>query len=215
MDAATEVRTPESASTKYHPGILLYEQAELAQYGLSEEAFLLGWTGYQRLLEKGSLPNGSVLTICDFSQSSRNKRLYIIDMVNGRLERQTWVAHGRHSGNEYARSFSNRPESWQSSLGFYVTDETYTGSHGLSLRIRGQEPGINDQAYARSIVIHGAAYVDASRIRTPIGMGRSFGCPAVPQAESVTIIQRIKQGTCLFIYHPDRNYQKNSTILND
>jgi hypothetical protein len=100
-------------------------------------------------------------------------------------------------------------------LGFYITQQTYTGEHGLSLRISGVEPGFNDKALARGIVIHGAAYVDGARAKAGVFMGRSFGCPAVPQNESTQIINTIKNGTCLFIYHPSKNYLQHSKILND
>ena len=154
------------------------------------------------------------LTICDFSQSSKQKRLYIIDVVNNKLITNTYVAHGRNSGGEYATKFSNKPESLQSSLGFYITSQTYIGEHGLSLRINGVDPGYNDKALMRSIVIHGAAYVDAARAKAGIFMGRSYGCTAVPQKESNKIITTIKNGTCLFIYHPSGNYLLGSKILN-
>jgi hypothetical protein len=113
------------------------------------------------------------------------------------------------SGGEFARQFSNKPESHQSSLGFYVTKNTYFGQHGLSLRLEGLEKGINDKAYRRAIVLHGATYIGEGH------MGRSFGCPAVPKHESKKIIQTIKDGTCLFIYHPNKQYLSKSTILND
>lgn len=138
-----------------------------------------------------------------------------MDITNGKLLIKTYVAHGRNSGIEYATKFSNIPESLQSSLGFYITSETYYGEHGLSLRLTGVDPGYNDKAFERSIVIHGAAYVDAARAKNGIMMGRSYGCPAVPQKESSNIINTIKNGTCFFIYHPSRNYLLNSKILND
>lgn len=193
---------------------LLYNAICLQEYGLSKTAFEYAWKGYQYLLKKGSIKKAEYLTICDFSQSSRQKRLYIIDVANAKLVANTWVAHGRNSGNEYATKFSNIPESLQSSLGFYVTAHTYSGEHGLSLRINGVDPGFNDKALARSIVIHGAAYVDGARAKAGIMMGRSFGCPAVPVKESAKIITTIKEGTCLFIYHPSKNYLLGSKILN-
>jgi len=192
----------------------LYHDICLQEYGLSKTAFEYAWKGYQYLVEKGSIKRSEYLTICDFSQSSRQKRLYIIDVANAKLVTNTWVAHGRNSGNEYATKFSNIPESLQSSLGFYVTSHTYTGEHGLSLRVNGVDPGFNDKALARSIVIHGAAYVDGARAKAGIMMGRSFGCPAVPVKESAKIITTIKEGTCLFIYHPSKNYLLGSKILN-
>jgi hypothetical protein len=193
---------------------LLYEAICLQQYGLSKPAFEYAWKGYQYLLAKGAVKRTGYITICDFSQSSRQKRLYIIDINNAELITNTWVAHGRNSGNEFATKFSNTPESLQSSLGFYVTAQTYTGEHGLSLRINGVDPGFNDKALTRSIVIHGAAYVDGARAKAGIMMGRSFGCPAVPVKESAQIITTIKNGTCLFIYYPSKNYLLRSKILN-
>ncbi|MEI2739106.1 MAG: murein L,D-transpeptidase catalytic domain family protein [Chitinophagaceae bacterium] len=204
----------DSSSTVTDAAVVLYTDTKLEQYGLSKEAFEYAWRGYQYLLEKKKISRSNYLTVCDFSQSSRQKRLYIIDVLNSKLVTNTYVAHGKNSGAEYATKFSNTPESLQSSLGFYVTSNTYTGEHGLSLRINGVDPGFNDKALERSIVIHGAAYVDGARVKAGMYMGRSWGCPAVPQKESTNIITTIKNGTCIFIYHPSRNYLQGSKILN-
>jgi hypothetical protein len=193
---------------------ILYNNIGLQEYGLSIEAFEYAWKGYQRLLEKKMISRANYLTICDFSQSSKKKRLYIIDVENNKLITNTYVAHGKNSGAEYATKFSNKMESLQSSLGFYITSNTYIGEHGLSLRIQGVDPGYNDKALERTIVIHGAAYVDEARAKAGVFMGRSWGCPAVPQKESSNIITTIKNGTCLFIFHPSRNYLLGSKILN-
>ena len=189
--------------------IALYQQMELDDKGLSQQAFIYAMQGYQKLVEQGKIARDQYLTICDFSQSARRKRMYVLDMEKEELVIQTEVAHGRNSGGEYAQRFSNRAESHQSSLGFYVTQQTYFGEHGLSLRMKGLEKGINDRAYHRAIVIHGATYIGEGH------MGRSYGCPAVPQQESKKIIQTIKDGSCLFIYHPTKQYAKASRILND
>ncbi len=195
--------------------VSLYKTIQLEQYGLSEEAFTYAWKGYGKLIEQNKISRCDYLTICDLSQSSKQKRLYIIDAVNNKLLINTYVAHGKNSGAEYASKFSNKPESLQSSLGFYVTSNTYIGSHGLSLRLNGVDPGYNDKALERTIVIHGANYVDPARVKAGMYMGRSWGCPAVPEKESNNIITTIKNGTCLFIYYPSRNYLLNSKILND
>lgn len=195
-------------------GNILYNTTHLQQYGLSKAAFDYAWKGYQYLLENNQTSRNNYLTICDFSQSSKQKRLYIIDVTNQELVMNTWVAHGKNSGGEYATKFSNTPESLQSSLGFYVTSRTYIGKHGLSLRLLGVDPGFNDKALLRTIVLHGAAYVDGARVNAGMYMGRSWGCPAVPQKESAAIIHMIKNGTCLFIYHPSSNYLLRSKILN-
>ena len=131
-----------------------------------------------------------------------------------KLFMNTYVAHGRNSGGEFAKTFSNRPESHKSSLGFYITGKTYTGSHGLSLEIAGLEKGINDRASARRIVIHGANYVSDNYIESNPYIGRSYGCPAVPAEERDIIINAIKEGSCLFIYHPSNLYLNKSKILN-
>lgn len=195
-----------AVSTKAHS---LYLALELKEMGLSEDAFSYAYKGYEVLLQKKLVANEGYLTICDFSQSSTKKRLYIIDMANQSVVMNTYVAHGKNSGGEFARYFSNRTGSLQSSLGFYVTKQTYYGEHGLSLRVAGVEKGINDKAYRRAIVIHGADYIGSQK------KGRSFGCPAVPKEESSRVINTIKNGHCLFIYHPSKKYLRGSKILND
>jgi len=126
----------------------------------------------------------------------------------------TYVAHGVNSGKEMANDFSNQPESYKSSLGFYETQSTYSGGHGYSLRLEGLEKGINDNANRRDIVIHGAGYVNEGLIRSQGYIGRSWGCPALPENMYKPIINKIKDGTCLFIYSPDKTYLKRSKIIN-
>ena len=170
--------------------------------------------GFKYLQANGRLADSNILAIADMSQSSRNKRLYIIDVKNKKLLYNTYVAHGRNSGSEYATSFSNDIDSHKSSLGFYVTSNTYTGSHGLSLRIEGVEKGFNDRALERAIVVHGANYMGDHFLRNSPFSGRSWGCPAVPASETATVINMIKNGSCLFIYHPTQKYLQQSAILN-
>jgi hypothetical protein len=192
----------------------LYDSIHLDEAGLSQEAFALAWQGYQKLKEQGKVLKADVLSICDFSQSSRKKRMYIIDVEDKKILHHTYVAHGRNSGGEYAQSFSNSPESHKSSLGFYLTKTTYQGGHGLSLKIDGVERGINDKAMTRNIVIHGSDYVTERFIAGYKFAGRSFGCPAVPARENQKVINLIKGGSVLFIYHPDQRYMQQSKILN-
>jgi hypothetical protein len=192
----------------------LYDSMHLKKWGLSKKAFEYAWKGYKQLLDERRLNNDEVLSICDFSQSSRRKRLYIIDVAEKKLLLNTYVAHGRNSGGEYARSFSNKDESHKSSLGFYVTRNTYYGDHGLALKIDGLENGINDRADERNIVIHGSQYVGANYLRNNKMNGRSFGCPAVPAKDTQKVIYTIKDGSCLFIYHPTKVYLTRSRILN-
>lgn len=193
---------------------LIYDSLKLDDLGLNEKAFQYAWKGYVSLRSAGKLKNTNIISICDFSQSSRNKRLYIIDVIEMKILVNTYVAHGRGSGAEFAKYFSNRPESHKSSLGFYITGNTYTGQHGLSLKINGVERGINDKALARRIVVHGSNYVGDTFLDDNPFTGRSYGCPAVPQSETEEIIDYIKEGSCLFIYHPSTVYITKSKILN-
>jgi len=192
----------------------VYDELQLSSIGLSEKAFGCAYKGYQYLVKKQRLANGGILAICDFSQSSNNKRLYVIDLVNNKVLLTSYVAHGRGSGSEYAMHFSNRSRSHQSSLGFYITSSTYYGEHGLSLRLKGLEPGFNNLAMKRNIVIHGAAYISSEYLNTNKFMGRSYGCPAVPKDDCCEIIDLLKNGSCFFVYHPTKRYLQTSKILN-
>jgi L,D-transpeptidase catalytic domain len=192
----------------------VYDSIHLEKTGLKKEVFEYALKGYEELAEQNKINRTGILTICDFSQSSRRKRMYVVDLENYKLLMQTHVAHGKNSGREYATRFSNKPESLQSSLGFYVTRTTYYGGHGLALTIDGMEPGINDKARRRKIVVHGSDYVGNDYLRFSKYIGRSFGCPAVPAKQSRKIINTIKNGTCFFIYHPTKKYIETSKILN-
>lgn len=202
----------ETSSTEFKTN-LLYDSLDLGALGLNKQALLHAYKGMEKLAGKGRLNEPDILTICDFSQSSKRKRLYIIDVTNFKVLMNTYVAHGKNSGLEYAQRFSNRIKSHQSSLGFYITRNTYHGKHGLSLKLTGLEAGFNDKAEARALVVHGANYIGPSRSGTT-NIGRSYGCPAVPRKDAARMIDLIKDGSCLFIYHPSKTYLKGSKILN-
>lgn len=189
-----------------------YDSLDLDAKGLSEEAFEYAKKGFVKLIENGKITNDSIISIVDFTQSSAKKRLFIIDLKHYKLLFNSLVAHGRNTGAEWANSFSNQESSYKSSPGFYITGETYNGNHGLSLRLDGLERGINDNARQRAIVLHGAQYVNDNWINMRGYIGRSEGCPAVPEQLSKPIINRIKDGTCLFLYHP--SYVRRSSLLN-
>jgi hypothetical protein len=193
---------------------IVYDNLCLEDKGLSMDAFVYAYMGYTRLLKKKIIKDSGYLAICDFSQGSARKRLYIIDICNAQLLMNTYVAHGRNSGGAFATRFSNKPSSLQSSLGFFVTQNTYYGEHGLSLRIAGLEAGFNDKALRRGIVVHGADYIEEKWLQNSKSMGRSYGCPAIPEEECGQVINTLKNGSCLFIYHPSKNYLKGSKILN-
>jgi L,D-transpeptidase catalytic domain len=193
----------------------LYQEFDLKEVGLNKKAFEYALKGYYYLLDHHWLNKSNILSIVDLSQSSRNKRFYVLDLDQKKVLVNTYVAHGRNSGKEFAQTFSNNPSSHKSSLGFYVTQGTYMGNNGFSLRIRGMERGFNDRAVGRNIVVHGSQYVGPDFLDMNQFCGRSYGCPAVPADESETIIDLIKEGTCLFIYHPTKKYTARSKILNN
>ncbi len=191
----------------------VYDSLHLNLKGLSQQAYDYAKEGLDKLIQQGKLANQSIISIIDFSLPSNKKRLFVIDLENYRVLFNTLVAHGKNTGYENAVSFSNQESSFKSSPGFYLTQETYEGKNGYSLKLEGLERGINDNALERGIVVHGAPYVSDERATTPGGfVGRSQGCPAVPVQVSRPIINTIKNGTCLFIYHP--SYVNSSVILN-
>jgi len=206
-------------STDYLPPVppallSVYDSLQLQFQGINRLAFEYAQTGFEKLKEQGVILNDSIVSIIDFSLPSSEKRFYILDLKNYRLLFNTYVAHGKNSGREKANSFSNKPKSHKSSPGFYKTLDSYFGSNGFSLKLQGLERGINDNAFKRAIIIHGADYVNPHYIKTQGFIGRSEGCPAVMENEAEPIINTIKNGTCLFIYNPQKSYQQQSSILN-
>lgn len=189
----------------------LYQKLELEQRGLSKKAFDLALKGFEKLLAHGKLMNSAVLSIVDFSLPSSHKRLFVINVITQELIFYDYVAHGKNSGAAIAKNFSNKINSLKSSLGFFVTKNTYNGKNGLSLALDGKEKGINDHALARSVVIHGAPYVNETFAAQKNGIGRSWGCPAVPEKINKSLIETIKDGSCFFIYAPV--YKKESASL--
>ena len=186
----------------------IYDELHLVESGLNRDVFDLALRGMHKI--PGVRP---VLSIVDFTQPSSHKRLYVIDLTTRRLLFNTYVSHGRNSGELVPKAFSNVNASFQSSLGFYQTMNTYQGKHGLSLKLRGLEKDFNDNAFARSIVMHGADYVCEDIIKQTGRLGRSQGCPAVSMEMSTPIIQAIKGGSCLFLYYPDMTYLKKSSFV--
>lgn len=160
-----------------------------------------------RLVEAGPL------TIIDYSLPSTAHRLWVIDVPARRVVFNELVAHGRASGDNYAAAFSNEPGSRQSSLGLFRTEDTYAGEHGMSLRLDGLEPGINDRAMERAIVMHGAPYVSPTVIAARGELGRSWGCPALERGVERRVIERIKGGTAVFAYYPDPHWLRTSRFL--
>lgn len=180
----------------------------------NENLLEMAVNGYHKLVNNEQLEKGKTLTIVDFSLPSTEKRLWIIDVESGIILTNTVVSHGRNSGDLMAEKFSNIDSSYMSSLGFYVTGETYFGKHGYSLRLDGVEKGFNDKARDRAIVIHGAEYANENFITNTGRLGRSLGCPALPVDTSKEIIDIIKDKTCLFIFGKDDDYIAKSKLIN-
>jgi hypothetical protein len=181
---------------------------------LNEEVFFKALTGFENLKKAGLINKEShLLTVCDFSMSSNTKRLWVIDTEEKKVLFNSLVAHGKNTGEEFATNFSNTESSLQSSLGFYITDATYDGDNGYSLRLLGMDKGFNDAAYKRAVVMHGADYVSEEFAAMHKRIGRSWGCPAIPKDLTQPIINTIKGRNCLFIYYPDQNYLSKSEWL--
>jgi hypothetical protein len=193
----------------------LYKSITFEQgHELNEEVFFKALTGFENLKKAGLLNQDShLLTVCDFSMSSNTKRLWVIDTNEKKVLFNSLVAHGKNTGEEFATNFSNTESSLQSSLGFYITDATYDGDNGYSLRLLGMDKGFNDAAYKRAIVMHGADYVSEEFATMHKRIGRSWGCPAIPRDLTQPIINTIKGRNLLFIYYPDQNYLSKSEWL--
>ncbi len=164
--------------------------------------------------DAGSVLNERLLTVIDYSKPSTEPRLWVLDLVRERVLFEERVAHGQGSGDNYATQFSNLDGSHQTSLGLFRTADTYVGTNGYSLRLDGLEPGVNDRARERAIVMHGAPYVSEGNIRTLGRLGRSHGCPALRPAVARKVIDTIKDGSLVFAYYPDRQWLSGSRFLN-
>ena len=176
---------------------------------LEYSTFLKAIQGYNRIEDK----KAGYITIIDFSKPSNEERFFVIDLENKKVDFSTYVTHGKNSGLGTAVKFSNNPNSYQSSLGFYLTKNTYEGSNGYSLRLLGLEPGINSNAMDRNIVVHGADYATKEFMDKYGFLGRSLGCPAIPEEISKEVIDYIKGGTVLYINGNDETYYAKSKYV--
>lgn len=187
---------------------LLQQQAS----NIDRNVLRLSLQAYLRARKTG-LDNKQLLTVIDYSKPSTAKRLWVFDLKNNKTLFNTYVSHGKNSGGINASSFSNQPGSLKSSIGVFATAETYIGGNGYSLRLRGLEHGINDNAYRRNVVIHGARYVGSETVMKYGQIGRSWGCPAVSKRTAKPLIDTIKQNTLLVAYYPDPTWLKKSSFL--
>ncbi|WP_010598339.1 murein L,D-transpeptidase catalytic domain family protein [Rickettsiella massiliensis] len=180
--------------------------------GLSPKALQVGLEAYNKARQKG-LDQKGILTIVDYTQPSTAKRLWVLDLKKDTVILNTYVAHGQNSGDNYARVFSDQSGSLTSSLGVYLTENTYSGKHGYSLRIKGLDKGFNDKAQARDIVFHSANYATAQYAAQHGRLGRSWGCFAVSPKVSGPLIQTISRGTLVVAYYPDPSWLAHSQFL--
>jgi hypothetical protein len=189
----------------------IYES--LNEPSLNPEAFYIAMLGCRSLTSKGLVLKDSLLTIIDYSRPSTEDRFYVIDLMQHTVVFKSLVAHGRNSGELYANRFSNKVQSHQSALGFYITGSPYKGGQGYSMLLSGVDTGYNDHSRARAIVIHGASYATRDYINLYGRLGRSFGCPALPPDKNIAIINLIRDGSVLFSYYPDKEYLNCSRVL--
>jgi hypothetical protein len=181
--------------------------------GLRPDVLRLALAAATRAEDKGLIPKRNLLTVIDYSLPSSQPRLFIFDLAAHKLLFRELVAHGKGSGENIANFFSNSPGSLATSLGLFVTADTYNGGNGYSLRLRGLEEGVNDMAWDRAIVLHGASYVSQEAVKVLGRLGRSWGCPAVRPEISQKIIDTIRGGSPVFAYYPDQSWLSTSAFL--
>jgi len=179
---------------------------------LAPQALEAALTALKRLQATGTKVRADVLTVIDYTKPSTERRLWVFDLVHTRILFEELTAHGKNSGDNQAVRFSNAPNSLMSSLGAFLTGDTYIGKHGLSLRLQGLEKGFNDNSMERAIVIHAAAYISDAIARNKGRIGRSWGCPAVRPEISRRLIEAVRGGTLVLAYYPDRSWLRNSKL---
>ena len=180
---------------------------------IEENVFDLALGAATCAVRAGAVEAPRTLTVIDYSKPSSEKRLWVYDLATRELLYEELVAHGQGTGANLAEKFSNNHDSHQTSLGLFVTDTTYVGKNGYSLRLDGLDKGINDRARERAIVMHGAPYVSQAFVKANGRLGRSWGCPAVSEAVAKQLIDRVKGGGLVFAYYPDAQWLKSSKYL--
>jgi hypothetical protein len=203
----TRVNFEDSIST-------LYKAIGLDKIGMNYDVFRYGMIGFYSLQQDGKLNDSNLVSFIDFTKPSTEKRFYTVDLNSRTVKFHSLVSHGRNTGENIAKSFSNTPNSNQSSLGFYITGETYVGSKGYSMRLDGMDGEYNSNMRNRAVVMHDAEYVSEEWIKKYGRLGRSQGCPALPKAIAKTVINTIKDKSLIFAYYNDAKYLNSSSHLN-
>ena len=181
--------------------------------GLKADVLRLALNAAKKAEDQGLVQRRDLLTVIDYSIPSSQPRLFVFDLASKKLLFRELVAHGKNSGDDVTTAFSNSPGSLETSLGLFVTADTYNGHNGYSLRLKGLEEGFNDMALDRAIVLHGAAYVSYEAVKVLGRLGRSWGCPAVSSLVSKKIIDTIRGGSAVFAYYPDKTWLTSSAFL--
>ncbi len=181
---------------------------------LASGVFDLALNAASCAVRTGQVSNPKTLTVIDYSRPSSQPRLWVVDLTTRELLYEELVAHGQGSGGPTATMFSNEPETHRTSLGLFVTDDTYVGKNGYSLRLNGLDMGINDKARERAIVMHGAPYVSESMAKKVGRIGRSWGCPAVSPQVAKKLIDTLKDGSPIFAYYPDPEWLQAAQLHN-
>ncbi|HYC88712.1 MAG TPA: murein L,D-transpeptidase catalytic domain family protein [Thermoanaerobaculia bacterium] len=207
--ASAQAEAPCVAQTSDSLARTLLRQAP----GLKAEVLRMALRATDCAAEQGKVKRRDLLTVIDYSLPSSQPRLFVFDLESRKLLFRELVAHGKNSGGDIANFFSNSPGSLATSLGLFVTADTYFGSNGYSLRLKGLEEGVNDMAMDRAIVMHGAPYVSRAAIRALGRLGRSWGCPAVRKEVAKKMIDTLRGGSPIFAYYPDHRWIKKSSYL--
>ncbi len=182
--------------------------------GLHPEALELAFSAVESAAREGLVARRELLTVIDYSLPSTEPRLFVFDVEHRVLLFRELVAHGKNSGEDLTTRFSNQERSLATSLGLFVTEGTYMGGNGYSLRLNGLDRGFNDHAMSRAIVMHGAPYVSESMAKKVGRIGRSWGCPAVSPHVAKKLIDTLKGGSPIFAYYPDPEWLQTSRLLN-
>jgi len=211
MFAAGAPRAGRSAAPSDDLSVNAWSAASLG--AIDAKVFDLALGAARCAVRSGTVPSPQTLTVIDYSKPSTAKRLWVFDLASRALLFEELVAHGQGSGANFATSFSDEPDTHQSSLGLFVAEDTYVGRNGYSLRLDGLDAGFNDHARERAIVIHGARYVSVETARTLGRLGRSWGCPALREGVARSVIDRVKGGGLVFAYYPDPKWLASSKFL--
>jgi L,D-transpeptidase catalytic domain len=182
---------------------------------IDAHVFELALTATRCAVRSGAIEDPSTLTVIDYSRPSTDKRLWVFDLQSGELLYEELVAHGQGSGDNVANAFSNQPDTHASSLGLFLTEDTYVGRNGYSLRLKGLDEGFNHRARERAIVMHGAPYVSEDFVKKNGRLGRSWGCPALREGVAREVIDRVRGSGILFAYYPNQDWLGSSRYLGD